>query len=74
MTFQCDEAPNLAMQRIAIWCWTPNGQAKDRYSELLDCDSHTARNHSVFAAVEICGPTFDHAAYASDALQRMYVH
>jgi hypothetical protein len=29
--------PNHAMQRIPIWRWTPNGQAKDSYHELLHC-------------------------------------
>lgn len=28
---------NNAVQRPSIWRWTPNGQGKDSYNELLHC-------------------------------------
>jgi len=40
----------------------------------IRCGATHASHHSASAAVEICRPTFDHAAYTSQAEQRIAVH
>jgi hypothetical protein len=41
-----DKTPNQAMQRTPIWRWTPEGQAKDRYNELLYCEFNVDRSNT----------------------------